>query len=874
MGTVWPFVDRDHRLEQVLKVVGGVGASAVVVSGMAGVGRTRLMQEALRTLAAQGRRTEWVSCTRGTAALPLGALAHLVSTVGAGTDLAAAWRALVSTLAPQPGNGSPVIVGIDDAHLLSGLCATLVHKIVLTQTASVVLTVPDGAPALDVVDALWKDGLAARVDLPPLSREHVEQLLTAALGGVVESRTCERLWRTSRGSAVLLHELVEAGRETGHLDRRHGLWRWEGATELTPRLRSVVQAQLGTLTPPEQAALELLSVGGALDLPDLVTLASADVIAALERRGLVAVGRVSRRSMAVVAQPLHAQFLVAQLPEAVADQHRRRLAVTAGVQRWLREDPVRVSSLLLEPDVLPREPGVLARAATQANRLADHELAERLARSAVDQEPDGPAAIALAESLRWQGRHTEAEQVAREALPTVTPGRDREGLDTTRVLNLFYGLGRVADAWTVTEDHRPAGAPSHGVMRAVRGVLLVSAGHARRSAALADELLSGASDDPRVRLWASVARTGGLALLGHVPEALESAAEGWRALAASTEQTEATAAQAALAFGELLALEVSGRLKEHRAKMDEFHETAMAQAASAMDGVAALGLGSGLLAAGRPGEAVRWLTEAAATLVRSDPIGSLRLCLAKQAQAHALLGDPATARTALDGARAPSPVRVFDPEVLLAESWLAAAEHREAEAVEAAMRAAAVATWLGQRPVEARALHTAARLGRVEGVTDRLRELSEELDDRLLHAFAAQADAAARGSGERLDDVASEFSELGAQGLAADAAAQAAEAHRGAGHRRQASASASAATSLARSGGGIRTPALEGLVPYALTTREREVATLASQGVSNQEIARRLVLSVRTIETHLARVYHKLGINGWQALRDALGREA
>ncbi len=53
MGTVWPFVDRDHRLEQVLKVVGGVGASAVVVSGMAGVGRTRLMQEALRTLAAR-----------------------------------------------------------------------------------------------------------------------------------------------------------------------------------------------------------------------------------------------------------------------------------------------------------------------------------------------------------------------------------------------------------------------------------------------------------------------------------------------------------------------------------------------------------------------------------------------------------------------------------------------------------------------------------------------------------------------------------------------------------------------------------------------------------------------------------------------------
>jgi ATP/maltotriose-dependent transcriptional regulator MalT len=299
----------------------------------------------------------------------------------------------------------------------------------------------------------------------------------------------------------------------------------------------------------------------------------------------------------------------------------------------------------------------------------------------------------------------------------------------------------------------------------------------------------------------------------------------------------------------------------------------MSRAASAMDGVAALGLGCGLLASGRVVEAVRWLTEAGATLVHSDPIGSLRLCRARLAQAHALLGDPASARSALAGARAPSPVRVFDAEVLLAESWVAAAEHRKDDAGNAAVAAASAAAGLGQRPVEARALHTAARLGRAGEMIDRLHELSEELDDRLLHAFAAQADAAASGSGERLDDVADEFAELGAQALAADARAQAAEAHRGAGHRRQASASAASAASLARSSGGIRTPALEGLVPYALSAREREVAVLAARGVSNQEIARRLVLSVRTVETHLARVYDKLGIHRREALRDALAVE-
>ena len=45
-----------------------------------------------------------------------------------------------------------------------------------------------------------------------------------------------------------------------------------------------------------------------------------------------------------------------------------------------------------------------------------------------------------------------------------------------------------------------------------------------------------------------------------------------------------------------------------------------------------------------------------------------------------------------------------------------------------------------------------------------------------------------------------------------------------------------------------------------LTTREREVARLAAQRLTAQEIADRLFISRRTVETHLARVYAKLGV--------------
>lgn len=46
-----------------------------------------------------------------------------------------------------------------------------------------------------------------------------------------------------------------------------------------------------------------------------------------------------------------------------------------------------------------------------------------------------------------------------------------------------------------------------------------------------------------------------------------------------------------------------------------------------------------------------------------------------------------------------------------------------------------------------------------------------------------------------------------------------------------------------------------------LTDREREIATLAARGLTNRQIADHLVLSVRTVETHVGRVLTKLGFS-------------
>jgi two-component system response regulator NreC len=64
------------------------------------------------------------------------------------------------------------------------------------------------------------------------------------------------------------------------------------------------------------------------------------------------------------------------------------------------------------------------------------------------------------------------------------------------------------------------------------------------------------------------------------------------------------------------------------------------------------------------------------------------------------------------------------------------------------------------------------------------------------------------------------------------------------------------------------------LDPYdTLTDREREVLHLAAEGLTNPEIGRRLSLSTRTVETHRAKLMHKLGLrNQAELTRYAIGR--
>ncbi|MFG3498876.1 AAA family ATPase [Streptomyces sp. NPDC047928] len=73
-------------------------------------------------------------------------------------------------------------------------------------------------------------------------------------------------------------------------------------------------------------------------------------------------------------------------------------------------------------------------------------------------------------------------------------------------------------------------------------------------------------------------------------------------------------------------------------------------------------------------------------------------------------------------------------------------------------------------------------------------------------------------------------------------------------------------------GGPTGSPDRPGDKLSLLTSREREIAGLVAEGLTNQAVASRLCLSPRTVESHIARVYRKTGVSSRAALATLMAR--
>jgi DNA-binding CsgD family transcriptional regulator len=824
------------------------------------VGKTTLARHATGSLREQVR---WVAGTESARSIPLGAFAHLVGPATATDPVTFMSAARESLLA-----SGDTVIGVDDAHLLDELSATLLHQLAIDRAVRIIATVRSGETVPDAVTSLWKDRHLVRIVLSPFSKDQSLELIESVLGGRLEGLSADVIWDASGGNALFLHHLVEGALESGALRQVRGVWQLRGRAAVTSELASLLESRIDQLDDASLHVLKLLTFCEPIDIDVLCELAGEEAVDNAETRGLVRVARTGHRFEVHYTHPLFGDVIRRRLGVGASRRLRGQL-VKALLAREVRtaSERIRLAELSLDSDESV-DVDLFRSAAHDAISLANVPLGERFAKAALAGGGGLPAADLLARALLWQGQAEAADATLTAFDPVQLDEVQLVQWGLTRISNLFWSMGESdrADEVLALVSGRVEHPALVSVVEGIASACALFEGRLDEALSRAQVVLDAPKAVPWAVEWACFA--GGLAraLNGRGAEVASIAGRG-RAVEAKTDGLLRFPA----GFGEVLSLTLTGRFDDAEQQASRYLEFSTAGQFLGW-AMANIVMGSVDLARGRLPDAALRSEQSLAALDTTAAAAwgfPARITLA---QAYSAVGRDIDAGRVLVDARerAGRYVAVFEPQLLLATAWLSAAQGVPGQAIEQSKAAAESAAAAGQFAIEAEALHAAARFGD-DTAAQRLGELADQIDGVLIGAYARHATAAANGDGAQLDQSVLEFERIGALVSAADAAAQAATAHESAGDRAALATSAANAGRLAALCGGLRTPAVVAAAhPLPLTMREREIATLVAAGLSNKSIAARLTVSVRTVEGHIYRACSKLDVSDRSELATVL----
>lgn len=292
---------------------------------------------------------------------------------------------------------------------------------------------------------MLKDGYAQRFELQPLSREETERLVTSALG-VVATRTLTRLFDVTRGNPLYLREIVLGAIDSGSLRLEGGVWTWGTDATPSPLLHDAVSSRIGELNHAEQRAMEILALGEPIELEAFEELTSAEIVAELERRGLVAEARHEHGTEVRLVHPIYAEVVRARIAPRDAQAAREAL-VAIGERSAVRrpDDVLRMAVLHLDSDVHDR-PSLLCEGAAHALEATDWQLSLRLGAAAYAASPSAESALALCRAHAMLGRFEECAEIGRPFLATGVGDRTHGELAIAVGWALFVGLDRPEEA--------------------------------------------------------------------------------------------------------------------------------------------------------------------------------------------------------------------------------------------------------------------------------------------------------------------------------------------------------------------------------------------------------------------------------------------
>lgn len=883
MQQQWPLVGRADELDALVDAFTARGS--IVLAGPPGVGKTRLAEECLRVAAERGLDTIRLAGTQAASTLPLGAYAAVLPEIAPEPDRAVMLRRLSRALV-QRAAGRDIALLVDDAHLLDEASAVLTHQLAASGNVFVLVTVRTAEAVPGPVLALWKDGLAERIDLAPLAEHTTSELLTEALGGPVEPASARLLFQRCQGNILFLRELTLAALNSGALTEQDGLWtlrRQAGLLHLreqpivSARLIELVESRLADLTAPERDGLEAIALGEPVAMAQAERLAPTVRLSTLERRGYVRIDRRGDQIDVSLAHPVYAEVLRASL----TPHHRRELFRTLAdslesLGPANADDLLRIAGWRLEGGG-HTNPDTFSLASRRAWILHDLDLAQRLADRAVRDGAGFEAEVFLAQLAGLAGNAEDAEK--RLAALSYRAGSDGEigAVSIARLDNLCYSLGRLDEALIVAEQAEEAlrEPRTRDVITAYKASIHQLRGQVTSMVAVSTPLLNQASG--RALVWACVMATGGLAHSGRIADAIQATRRGKTAHLLLTEDLR----HVPFAWhpsihdaGQCLALTFAGRLADAEATVSAHYERGLREDSADTRFTVAIPLCANSIAQGRISTAIRYAEENLPLARDHGRLMAYRMLAILLAEALAMAGQADRAAAVLDDLDAVQMpfVHVWDTEAARARAWLAAANGDISQAQLTLTNAATSARAAGALVAEATALHDSARLGNPRTGAPRLRELAAVIEGPMIDAQATHSTALDDQDPHAAELASEQFQTLGAMLLAAEAAADAASLWRRHGNSRQAVRTERRVNQLTARCEGARTPALSATAPVraALSTRLREIAHLAAAGLSNKDIAERLSLSVRTVENKLYTIYERTGVHSRTELADIL----
>jgi DNA-binding CsgD family transcriptional regulator len=840
-------------MRTIVAAISDPGVAGILVSGPAGVGKSRIVREALSSVASRGFEARWAVGTTSARKLPLGAFA---SWAGSGsTDRLQLVRGVIDSVTSAP-PGATVVLGIDDVHLIDELSTFVLHQIVQREAAKVVLTVREGERVPTDIYEVWKGGQFDRLDLQPLSDGDVAELLSATLGGPVEPDAATRLWKLTRGNALYLRNIVEQEVADGRITQKNGYWQWIGEPSIPRGLVELIESRFGALSQPVVEVIDALAVGEPLEMTTLRRIADADAIEDANLRGLITVDKGDGGIEVRLAHPLYGEVRRSRSAETRLRRLRGRVATelaSAAGSDDIRS-VVRRASLSLDSDLTP-DTDLLLTAARGAIWLGDLRLADRLAKAAIRAGASPRAYFLRAHALSWLPAGKEADEVLAAVPVSELTDDDRGRLAYLRALNTLWALGDARRAKEIIDDAARSAVPRFWI-DAFLAVYWFALDQPQEALQASESLVL--EDLPAVAgaetAWVLAVM---LADTGQIDKAVSVANTGYDVASRFFDSPQM---RFNIADAHVSALLLAGQIEDGLERAEQVRgEAAEVPGAPQLVGNAIVGRAA--LFAGRLDSACALLGTAAPALSASgNAMGWGFRYHIPYATALAMRGateEAAAVLAALDEAR--RPFRKLDYERSLARAWLVAGQGAITEAITTMLSAAETAAAEGQFAAEVLCLQTAVQLGD-HSAAPRLTELESMVEGPRVKLAARFAAALAGADAPELEEISVEFEQMGDLVAAVDAAAHACTAFRHNEKRGSALGCSARAEALAKRCGGVSTPALrEVSEPLPLTAREREIVRLLGSGSSTRDVADRLCLSARTVEGHIYRAMAKTG---------------